>query len=76
MMWRGTLVQQTIQGRNLLAQNHLIRAFVAMRHFVINNARVFMEIDSLKKHVLETDLHVLENDYYNTHNDRDFGGGY
>ncbi len=40
----------------------IIRAFVAMRHFVINNARIFMEIDSLKKHVLETDLHVLDND--------------
>lgn len=40
----------------------IIRAFVAMRHFVINNASVFVEIDSLKKHVLETDLHVLEND--------------
>ena len=40
----------------------IIRAFVAMRHFVINNARIFMEIDSLKKQVLETDLHVLDND--------------
>ena len=40
----------------------IIRAFVNMRHFVINNAKIFMEIESLKKHIKQTDLHILEND--------------
>ena len=40
----------------------IIRAFVAMRHFIIDNAKVFTEIESLKHHMIETDLHVLDNE--------------
>lgn len=40
----------------------IIDAFVAMRHFMLNNAKLFTEIDNLKKHQIETDVHLLEND--------------
>lgn len=40
----------------------IIRAFVAMRHFIIDNAKVFTEIESLKHHMIETDLHVVDNE--------------
>ena len=40
----------------------IIRAFVAMRHFIIDNAKVFTEIESLKHHMIETDLHVFDNE--------------
>lgn len=40
----------------------IIDAFVAMRHFVQNNAKIFVEIDSIKQHIIEHDVHLLEND--------------
>lgn len=40
----------------------IIRAFVVMRHFMINNANIFMEINDIKKHLLESDIHHKEND--------------
>lgn len=40
----------------------IIRAFVVMRHFMINNANIFMEINDIKKHLLESDNHHMEND--------------
>jgi len=40
----------------------IIDAFVAMRHFMLNNAKLFTEIDNLKQHQIETDAHLLEND--------------
>lgn len=40
----------------------IIDAFVAMRHFMLNNAKLFTEIDNLKQHQIETDVHLLEND--------------
>lgn len=36
----------------------IMNAFVAMRHFLMNNARIFAEIDSLKKHQLITDQKI------------------
>ena len=40
----------------------IIRAFVAMRHFIINNANIFAEIKDIKQHLLESDFHHKEND--------------
>lgn len=40
----------------------IIDAFVAMRHFVQNNAKIFVEIDNIKQHIFEHDVHLLEND--------------
>lgn len=40
----------------------IIDAFVAMRHFMLNNTKLFTEIDNLKQHQIETDVHLLEND--------------
>ena len=40
----------------------IIRAFVAMRHFMINNAHIFTEINDIKNRLLESDIHHKEND--------------
>lgn len=40
----------------------IMRAFVAMRRFLLTNAQVFVELNTIKKHLKETDLHQLEND--------------
>ena len=40
----------------------IIRAFVAMRHFMINNARIFAEINDIKEQLLKLDIHHKEND--------------
>ena len=40
----------------------IIRAFVAMRHFIINNAKVLTEIESIKHQLFETNVHVLDNE--------------
>lgn len=40
----------------------IIRAFVAMRHFIINNAKVLTEIESIKHQLFETNIHVLDNE--------------
>lgn len=40
----------------------LIRMFKEMKHFVQNNAHIFVEIDNIKKHLLESDLHQKEAD--------------
>lgn len=40
----------------------IMDAFVAMRRFMLNNAQIFVELEAIKKHLLETDLHQLESD--------------
>ena len=35
----------------------IMRAFVAMRHFLQNNAQVFSEINTIKKQLLDTNVH-------------------
>ena len=40
----------------------IIDAFVAVRHFLQNNYKIFAEIDSIKKHQLEHDIHLIESD--------------
>ena len=40
----------------------VMRAFVAMRHFLQNNAQVFAELKSMRQHQIETDIHLKETD--------------
>mgnify|MGYP002626781007 FL=1 len=47
----GTAVQVSIQ---------IMNAFVAMRHFLQNNAEIFTELKSLRRHQTETDLQLKE----------------
>ena len=40
----------------------LIRTFKEMKHFIQNNAHIFAELDNIKKHLLESDIHHKETD--------------
>ena len=40
----------------------IMRAFVQMRHLMQSNVRLFAEIDSIKKHLLDSDIHHREHD--------------
>ena len=40
----------------------LIRTFKEMKHFIQNNSHIFVELDDIKKHLLESDLHHKETD--------------
>ena len=35
----------------------IMNAFVAMRRFLMNNSKIFTEIDSIKQHMIEADVH-------------------
>ena len=37
-------------------------AFVAMRHILTNNAHILLELENIKKHLLETNVHQLDAD--------------
>lgn len=40
----------------------IMDAFVSMRHFLLSNERIFIELDFLKKHFIETAIHQKESD--------------
>mgnify|MGYP003292364410 CR=1 FL=1 len=40
----------------------IMDAFVSMRHFLLANERIFVELDFLKKHFIETAIHQKESD--------------
>ena len=40
----------------------LIRTFKEMKHFIQNNSHLFTELDTIKRHLLESDLHHKETD--------------
>lgn len=40
----------------------LIRTFKEMKHFIQNNSHIFAELDNIKNHLLESDLHHKETD--------------
>ncbi len=40
----------------------IMEAFVTLRHFLQNNYKLFAAIDSIKKHQLEHDIHLIESD--------------
>lgn len=41
---------------------YIMRAFREMKHFIQNNAHIFAEIDTIKKRLLESDIHQAESD--------------
>ena len=40
----------------------LIRTFKEIKHFIQNNSHLFAELDTIKRHLLESDLHHKETD--------------
>jgi len=44
------------------ASIQIVKAFVAMRHFLQNNAQVFAELKAIRQHQIDTDLHLKESD--------------
>lgn len=49
----NTAIQMSIQ---------IMNAFVSMRHFLHSNARLFVELDSIKQHLIRSDIHQKETD--------------
>ena len=48
-----TAIQMSIQ---------IMNAFVSMRHFLHSNARLFVELDSIKQYLIRSDIHQKETD--------------
>ena len=44
------------------ASIQIMKAFVSMRHFVANNAEIFVELKAMRQHQIETDVHLKESD--------------
>ncbi len=44
------------------ASIQIVKAFVSMRHFVINNSEIFAELKFIRQQQLETDVHLKESD--------------
>ena len=44
------------------ASIQIVKAFVSMRHFVVNNAELFAELKSIRQHQIDTDVHLKESD--------------
>ena len=42
------------------ASIQIMKAFVSMRHFVANNAEIFVELKAMRQHQIETDVHLKE----------------
>ena len=40
----------------------LVRTFKEMKHFIQNNSHIFVELDNIKKHLFESDMHQKEAD--------------
>ena len=57
------MLSSVLRSPNAVEVNiRIMRAFVALRRFVKNNSKIFTEIDSIKKHQLEHDIHFSESD--------------
>ncbi len=44
------------------ASIQIIKAFVSMRHFLLNNSEIFSELKIMRQHQIETDVHLKESD--------------
>ncbi|MBR6154947.1 MAG: ORF6N domain-containing protein [Treponema sp.] len=40
----------------------IMNAFVSMRHFLQNNAEIFVELNAMRQHQVDTDVHLKETD--------------
>ncbi|MBQ9205569.1 MAG: ORF6N domain-containing protein [Treponema sp.] len=57
------MLMTVLKGELAVTQSKmLIRMFKEMKHFLQNNANLFVEIDGIKKHLLESDIHQKETD--------------
>ena len=57
------MLMTVLKGELAVTQSKmLIRMFKDMKHFIQNNAHLSVEIDNIKKHLLESDIHHKEND--------------
>ena len=56
-----TMLSSVLKSETAIkASIQIVKAFVAMRHFIANNALVFSEINSIKRHQFETDQKIDE----------------
>ena len=57
------MLMTVLKGELAVKQSKtLIRLFKQMKDFILTNSQLFAEIDSIKKHLIESDLHHKEND--------------
>ena len=57
------MLMTVLKGDLAVSQSKmLIRMFREMKHFIQNNAKIFVEIDGIKKHLLESDIRQNETD--------------
>lgn len=57
------MLMTVLKGEIAITQSKmLIRTFKEMKHFIQNNSHVFAELDNIRKHLLESDLHHKETD--------------
>ena len=57
------MLMTVLKGNLAVTQSKmLIRTFKEMKHFIQNNSHIFVELDDIKKHLLESDLHHKETD--------------
>ena len=55
------MLSSVLRSGNAVEVNiKIMRAFVAMRHFLQNNAQVFAELKSMRQHQIETDVQLNE----------------
>jgi len=61
---QGIYMLATVLRGELAEQQSIfiMRAFREMKHFIQNNAKIFVEIDGIKKHLLESDIRQNETD--------------
>ena len=61
---QGIYMLMTVLKGDLAATQSkmLIRTFKEMKHFIQNNSHIFAELDNIKNHLLESDLHHKETD--------------
>ncbi|MBR4323757.1 ORF6N domain-containing protein [Treponema sp.] len=57
------MLMTVLKGELAISQSKmLIRMFKEMKHFIQNNAHIFVEIDNIKNHLLQSDIHQKETD--------------
>ncbi|MBR1402972.1 MAG: ORF6N domain-containing protein [Treponema sp.] len=57
------MLMTVLKGELAVTQSKmLIRMFKEMKHFIQNNAHLFVEINDIKKHLLKSDIHQKETD--------------
>ena len=57
------MLMTVLKGNLAVTQSKmLIRTFKEMKHFIQNNSHIFAELDNIKNHLLQSDLHHKETD--------------